>query len=149
MKSFIIYIFTSLILLSSVSSDKLNADQVTGVWLTQDRTGKILIYKEHGKYFGKVVWMKNPNFADGKPKTDRYNLDKSLRNRPMLGLVILRDFVYKPDDDQYQDGYVYNPQGGREYDALITLKDKGNTLILRGYIGMPYFGHSQVWTRVK
>ena len=47
-----------------------NKNKVVGVWLTQDKDSKVEILQgEDGKYYGKVVWLKNPT-ENGKPQVD-------------------------------------------------------------------------------
>ena len=42
--------------------------------------------------YGKITWLKKPNDARGKPFTDTENPDKSKRNQPLIGLIILKNF---------------------------------------------------------
>lgn len=45
-----------------------DADAVLGKWLNEDKDARIEIYKEGNSYFGKIVWLKEPNEEDGTPK---------------------------------------------------------------------------------
>lgn len=47
----------------------------------------------------------------------------------------------------WEAGSIYDPQSGHTYQANITLKDSDH-LQLRGYLGIPLLGATQVWTRV-
>lgn len=124
------------------------ADLVVGTWLVQDENAKVKIYEKDKKYFGKIVWLQEPNDESGKPKVDRENPEKSLRSRPILGLVMLRDFEYD-EDLEWDDGQIYDPKNGKTYSCKMTLKDDGKTLDVRGYIGFSFIGRSQMWTRVE
>ena len=45
------------------------ADAIIGKWLNEDQDAHVQIYKESGKYYGKIVWLKEPNEpATGLPK---------------------------------------------------------------------------------
>ena len=49
------------------------ADKIIGVYDVTEKgeVSKVQIYKKaNGNYEGRVIWMKNPNFKDGTPKTD-------------------------------------------------------------------------------
>ena len=46
----------------------------------------------------------------------------------------------------YRGGRIYNPRDGNLYKAVLTLLDDG-TLKVRGYVGVPAMGQTQVWTR--
>jgi uncharacterized protein (DUF2147 family) len=123
------------------------ADDITGVWMTGGKEpAKIQVYKFGEKYYGKIVWLKNP--ADnGKPKLDNNNPDKSKRNKPIVGLVILMGFRFD-GDDEWEDGDIYDPESGKTYSCNLSLKDK-STLKVRGYIGISLFGRTETWTKTN
>ena len=122
-----------------------SADDIVGVWLTEGGKSKVEISIKDGKYFGKVIWLKEPN-RDGKPKLDRNNEEESLRSRTIVGIEVLQDFVW--DDDEFEDGTIYDPENGKTYSCVITFDGK-NTLNVRGYIGFSLMGRTTVWTRVN
>jgi uncharacterized protein (DUF2147 family) len=122
------------------------ADAILGSWANENGLDHILIYKRGDKFFGKLDWVKFPNDENGKPKTDKNNPDPALRSRPDLGLELLKDFTFD-NDNVYSGGTVYDPRNGKTYNCKMTLK--GNTLIIRGYIGISLFGRSVTWTRIK
>ena len=37
------------------------ADLILGKWLNEDKDAHVEVYTEAGKYFGKIVWLKEPN----------------------------------------------------------------------------------------
>jgi uncharacterized protein (DUF2147 family) len=121
------------------------ADAILGKWINPSGEGQVLIYKKDNKFYGRLVWIKVPD-RDGKPKMDIHNPDKALQTRPELGLELLKDFTFN-GDDVYEDGTIYDPKSGKTYSCKMTLK--GNSLKIRGYIGISLFGRTEVWTRVK
>lgn len=123
-----------------------NADAILGKWLNPSGEGQIQIYKRGDKYFGKLVWIKFPNDASGKPKTDAKNPDPALRSRPELNLELLKDFVYD-GDNVYTDGTIYDPKSGKTYSCKMTLE--GKKLRIRGYIGISLIGRTEIFTRVE
>lgn len=123
-----------------------NPDAILGVWLNSSGKGQIQLYKQGNKYFGKLVWLKEPNDEQGKPKLDIKNPDKNAKTKPLIGLVILRDFVH--DDGEWTGGRIYDPQNGKDYKCYMKLKDS-KTLNVRGYIGISMIGRTEVWTRVN
>lgn len=133
--------------MSFTQSKLAEGDAIIGTWAVPDGGGHIQIYKSGNKYYGKVAWLKRLNHADGRPKVDENNPDPKLRNRPIVGLVVLRDFIYA-DDNEWDDGIIYEPQSGTDYSGILTLDD-ANTLTVRGYVGFSIFGKSQTWKRVK
>jgi uncharacterized protein (DUF2147 family) len=121
------------------------ADPLEGIWLNEEKDAKIQIYKARdGMFYGKIIWLRDP-VKNGAPKTDENNPKSNLRKQPIVGLVILKGF--EKDDDEYDDGTIYDPQNGKTYDATITYK--GRTLSLRGYVGISLFGRTTTWERSK
>ena len=121
-----------------------NKDALIGTWLTGSGKGKVQIYKEGDKYNGKIVWLKEPNREDGTPKLDRNNSDKALQTRPILGLNMLKGFVF--DDDKWVDGTIYDPENGKTYSCKITWRD--GKLDVRGYMGISLIGRTDTWFKV-
>lgn len=141
--------FTLSIILSAftaITAFAQNADAILGKWLNPTGEGQIQIYKHGDKYFGKLVWIKSPNDASGKPKTDVKNPDPALRSRPELNLELLKDFKYD-GDNVYTDGTIYDPKSGKTYSCKMTLE--GKKLKIRGYIGISLIGRTEIFTRVE
>ena len=67
------------------------------------------------------------------------------RNAPVVGLVILSGL--RKDGDEYIDGQILDPDNGSTYRSNVKLLEGGRKLSVRGYIGMPMLGRSQVWVR--
>ncbi len=120
-------------------------DDIVGIWKNGEGTGMIEIYKKEDKFFGKVVWLKVPNKADGTPRTDDKNPDEKLRSQPLMGIENLRNFVWL-SDGVWQKGTIYDPKKGKTYSCNITMTD-GNTLEVRGYIGISLIGRTDTWKR--
>ena len=120
------------------------ADDLLGVWFNQEKSAKIQIFKVGEKYDGKVIWLKEP-MRDGEPKLDRENEDEDLRSRPIIGLEILKDFEF--DDDEWEDGTIYDPKNGETYSCYIT--KEGDKLNVRGYVGIALIGRTSIWTKAE
>ncbi len=123
------------------------AADIVGIWLTPgDNSARIEIYRSGEKFYGKIVWMKNPNI-NGKPKLDTNNPNSNKHNIPRLGLEIMKGFTFN-GDDEWKNGDIYDPETGKTYSAYVYLKDR-NTLKLRGYIGFSFLGRTETWTKVN
>ncbi len=119
------------------------ARAILGVWLIGHRDAKVKIYKcgaKKQKFCGKIVWVK-----DG-PPTDRKNPDPALRNRPILGLTIMKGFSFRAN--RWLGGRLYDPKSGNTYKGSMRLASP-DRLELRGYVLLPLFGRTDTWTRVK
>jgi uncharacterized protein (DUF2147 family) len=128
------------------------ADGVTGTWKTADGEALIEIYPCGTKICGRVAWLRDPCFpADdqegmaGKPRTDRKNPNPEQRNRRVIGLQIMEGFT-RDGDNRWVQGTIYDSDTGSSYRSRLTLIAP-NRLELHGYIGIPLFGRSSVWTR--
>jgi len=148
----IVVIFFGLLFspIAQISAQEVKADDIIGIWLNEDQDAHIQIYKEGGKYYGKIIWLKNPiDEETGKPKLDDKNKDESLQSRPVMGLLVLKDFVF--DEDEWEDGDIYDPKSGKTYSCYMEFPDENNKdrLKIRGYIGISLLGRTDYWTRVK
>jgi uncharacterized protein (DUF2147 family) len=118
---------------------------ILGEWVTAGGESRIEIFlTDSVTYAGKIVWLRDP-LKEGKPVVDDKNPDEALRGRPVMGLVLLRGFMYD-GEGEWRGGKIYDPKSGNDYSAKMTLLDEKN-LDLRGYVLMPLFGRTERWTR--
>lgn len=118
-----------------------------GYWFNEEKTSKLQIYEEGSKFYAKIVWLKEPlDKGTGKPRTDNLNPDARLKNAPLLGLLVLKNFVFD-GEDEWKDGTIYDPKNGKTYSCYIKFDDKPNTLKIRGYIGVSLLGRTTYWTK--
>lgn len=132
---------------AAVFSQNSDADKVLGTWQTGSGKGRIQITRYGNKYGGKVVWLLNPNDAQGKIKLDNKNPDVSKRKNTIMGLSNLLGFEYV-GKGKYEDGTIYDPENGKTYKCVMHLENE-NTLKVRGYVGITLIGRTDIWTRVK
>jgi uncharacterized protein (DUF2147 family) len=117
------------------------ANDILGYYMNPTGEGIVKIYEEKGKYFGKLVWMKEPD------KLDKNNPDKSRHTEKILGTVIFKDFVFS-NDNLWKNGTAYDPKNGKTYDCKITRDEKGN-LNVRGYVGVSMLGRTDYFVKVN
>ncbi|MCC3153576.1 DUF2147 domain-containing protein [Hymenobacter sp. BT770] len=113
---------------------------ITGRWQPADKRGVLEIYAAQGHFYGKVVGPTTP------PRLDTENPNPKLRQRALLGTVILQGFRFD-GKGTWQGGTIYDPTNGKTYAATLRLRD-ANTLVVRGYVGIPLFGRTVVWSRL-
>lgn len=116
-----------------------------GVWLTEDEDGAVDIYDCAGLLCGRIAWQKSPLRADGSPDIDDRNPTPSLRQRPICGLQIIGELT-PSGPGTWDGGWIYDPDSGKTYHVKLTM-ESGDTLRLRGYIGVPLLGETQLWRR--
>lgn len=124
-----------------VSNAQNGSDAILGKWSNEAKDANFEIYKEGGKYFGKII------SGSGDETKDVNNPNTNLRDREIIGLVMLQDFVFD-GKSAWVDGSIYDPREGKTYSCKITPKSK-NQINVRGYVGIPMFGRTEIWTKIN
>lgn len=123
-----------------------DGDKLLGVWEPSHGKARVKITKVGNKYYGKIVWLREPNYPDGTKKVDKNNPDSKMHDTPLLGYTILKDFEYS-GKNSWSDGTIYDPENGSTYSCTIKLTNE-NTIEVRGYIGVSAIGRTDTWTRM-
>ena len=130
---------------------------VMGTWLTASGAAQIRITPcpdaASGPICGVIVALINSKGPDGKvvaPQavTDYRNENPALRSRKIIGMTLIWGFKATSDPNTFESGQIYNGENGKIYSANISLQPDGK-LRLRGYVGSPMLGETQLWTRVS
>jgi uncharacterized protein (DUF2147 family) len=117
-----------------------------GEWWTEGKQGRIKFAKyADGTFRGVTTCCVPDRETSEHPIKDKNNPNPKLRDRTTVGIVIIWKLTY--DDGEYSGGYVYNPRDGKTYRFEAKVIDH-ETVKIRGYIGLPLFGQSQIWKRV-
>lgn len=135
-------LLTLLILLFPFAANASEATAVDGLWLTENERSVIKIKKCGDGLCGNIYWI----IKDGM-QTDVNNPDKTKRDTPMCDLSILWGFE-EGEGGVWKDGNIYKADDGDLYSAKLEVLEDG-TLKLRGYLGVPWLGKTQIWKRVS
>ena len=138
----LVVLLTTMLPFSSATAVK-----IIGTWATEEGKSHVAIASCGEKLCGSIIWLKEPLDEKGQPRHDANNPDTELRSRRILGLPLLANFTAGDESDVWENGSIYNPEDGEVYSCTITFLDS-NTLKVRGYVGLPLLGKTQVWTRV-
>lgn len=135
--------------LAVVSSAALADDaSPVGLWKNiDDSSGKpralIRVTESNGTLQGRIEKVFPAPNEDQNPKCEK--CEGVLKNAPVIGLVILTGL--QKDGDEYAGGQILDPDNGKVYRSKIQLTHGGKKLSVRGYIGVPMLGRSQIWVR--
>lgn len=130
-----------------VAAETSEGDALIGIWEPGHGKAKVKITKVGEKYFGKIVWLKEPLNDKGEKKTDANNPDEKMHDTPLLGYKILKDFEYS-GDGVWENGTIYDPENGSLYSCTIT-KKTDTKIEVRGYIGVSMIGRTDTWTKLE
>ena len=144
MKKTIVFIASFLFLAFQVAAQ---ADRIVGFWLVEEKDAQVQIVKSaNGKYNGTIIWLDEPFEDDGSVKVDDENPDPVLQKRTIMGLQLLKDFVYNSKEKEWDKGTIYDPDSGNTYDCYMWFDDDPNVLHIKGFIlGMRFIGRSSTW----
>lgn len=118
------------------------SDKIVGIWLNEDKTIAIEIYKTEVTYSGRIVSLEkfgsNPNIQ----VKDEKNPNAALRNRNILGMDIITGLQYS--SDKWVKGTIYTPKKGVYADCKVELLSNGQLKIIASKSGI---NKKQIWTR--
>jgi len=120
-----------------------------GVWKTIDDKTKaekaqVRVIETGGVVSGKIEKLLAPG-ANQEAKCDKCSDD--LKDKPVIGMEIIRGV--KKDGDVWTGGTILDSAEGKVYKVKMTPIEGGKKMEVRGYVGAPMFGGTQVWQRVE
>jgi uncharacterized protein (DUF2147 family) len=108
---------------------------IAGDWLTEGADGVIQIGPCPQGLCGRIVGI-------ARGPTEPMPVD--VHGRPQCGLTILT--INPEPEGGVWHGQVTDPRNGKVYNAELRINPRGR-LLMRGYIGIPLLGQTQVWQR--
>jgi len=148
MKAVVVATFVALAL--APAQARLAADDTAaGYWQQADQDGHVGAWfyfsRVNGLYEGRLVKLFHaPGERDSADVCAKCAGNQ--KNAPLLGLTIVKGM--RRDGRKYEDGTILDPRDGSVYRAQLELSADGRKLSVRGYLGIPLLGQTQVWTRL-
>ncbi len=121
---------------------------VAGIWIDDTGKGAIEIAPcGIDLLCGQIVWLHQPLDNAGKPLTDGYNPNPSLRVRAICGLQVIGEL--RPIGvSTWDTGWIYDPKQGKAFDVEIRLRAP-DRLQVKGYLGVKFLSETFIWTRAS
>ena len=136
------------IILGVLSSSAMAQMTPVGLWRNvDDKTGEakaeIRIVENAGVLNGKIDKRLG---KDIKPDDVCDQCSDDRKDKPILGLEIIRGAKKVDGKEVWEGGKILDPENGRNYTLRMTPIEGGKKLEVRGSIGP--FGRTQTWVRV-
>ena len=136
------------LLISALALPVLAQMTPVGVWRTvDDKTGEVSsevrISDNAGVLSGRIEKLLR---KDVKQDDVCDKCTDERKNKPVLGLEIIRGGKKADGKDLWEGGKILDPDNGKDYTLRLTPIDGGKQLQVRGYIAFLY--RTQIWTRV-
>ena len=125
MKRFLVIVAVVLSSVLVASGQECTAPDICGVWLGQEKTSKIAIYRKGNLWEGKAVWY------------SEYG-DIGDQN-----IIVLRDLNYDAKENEWT-GKIYDPFHDKTFNVTVSLQRNGKLKVV-GRAGI--ISKTMLWTR--
>ena len=120
-----------------------------GLWKTIDDETKterslVRLSDNGGVVIGKIEKLLA---ADAKPDSKCEKCEDDRKDKPLVGLEIVRGAKKNDAGDAWEGGTILDPNKGKTYKLRLSPKEGGKQLEVRGYMG-PFY-RNQTWIRVE
>lgn len=118
-----------------------------GLWKTHDDKGKptgyVRMLEENGVYTGVIEKGLETD------KEDKYctACKDERKDQKLVGMTMMKNV--KANGGSYEGTEILDPFSGNTYRVKLKLKDAGQKMEVRGFVGVSLFGRTQIWERAE
>jgi len=143
--------FVTALLLAAAPAFALAQATPVGVWKTIDDKTKseraqVRITEAGGVFSAKIEKLLA---ADAKQDAVCDKCSDDRKDKPLIGLEIMRGVKKASDDNTWDGGTILDAAEGKIYKVRVQTAEGGKKLEVRGFVGMPMMGRTQTWIRVE
>jgi uncharacterized protein (DUF2147 family) len=143
------FIAISLIIATLKTNAQNKADAILGKWESTEKNLIVEVYKQDEKFKAKIVWfLDEVDTSLMNTRLDVKNPDKALRNRKIIGIDVLTNMKYNPNQNKWTGGKIYDSNSGKTWDATVWLINP-DLMNVRGFYGIRLLGKTLNFTRIK
>lgn len=123
---------------------------ITGRWMSTENNLEVEVFRTGNEFKARVIWFDD---SDDKSRPmnircDIKNPDKQLQKRKLIGLEVMDGLVYNENNDDWEDGRIYDASSGKNWNANAWIMEDGN-LKVRGYWHLKCLGQNIFFKRVS
>jgi hypothetical protein len=145
----VITVVNALLLIAASSASPLarvGNPTAEGLWERLDSSGNFALRIAMGFIREKIVKI-FPRPGEDPSTLHCSECEGDQKNALVIGLTFIKGM--RREGLEYRDGTILDPRDGSVYDAQMELSPDGHTLSVRGYLGIPLLGESEVWHRAS
>jgi uncharacterized protein (DUF2147 family) len=120
-----------------------------GLWEKRGESGRpdawFRISECNGRFQGKIVKI-FPKAGQDPSQWRCTKCEGNQKNVPVVGITFIKGM--QRYGLSYDNGTILDPRDGSVYSAVMQLSPDGHSLTVRGYLGIPLLGQSEVWRRL-
>lgn len=124
-------------------------DDIIGKWKATDGKLEVEVFKLGNKYNARVIWFDDSDDRSIplSQRRDTKNPDKALQTPKVIGMEVMSGLQYNADDDELQEGRIYDASTGKDWNAKDWLTKDG-MLKVRGFWHFELLGENISFKKV-